>query len=194
MEATITYLDGVKFVAEARGHRVLCDQPADNGGADEGMTPPEFMLASLGTCAGFYAVQYLRARQLPTFGVSVKIVAGKVLQPARLGSFKIEVNVPSLEDERHREGVLRAVKSCLIHNTLLNAPSIEIELQDCASTIEVGMTQLRIRTYCSHRNCLRVSRRLSIVSWKRIEAKSFSTALRCAASARMPKRSRRRLC
>jgi uncharacterized OsmC-like protein len=138
MEATITYLDGVKFEAEARGHRVVCDQPTDNGGADEGMTPPEFMLASLGTCAGFYAVQYLKARKLPVEDVSVKVIAEKVLQPARLGAFKIEVNVPHLEDERHREGVLRAVKSCLIHNTLLHAPSIEIELQACAPTIEVG--------------------------------------------------------
>ncbi len=138
MEAVITYLDGVRFEAEARGHRVVCDQPADNGGADEGMTPPEFMLASLGTCAGFYAVQYLKARALPAQGVGVKVVAAKALQPARLASFRIEVSVPGLEDERHRAGVLRAVKSCLIHNTLLNAPSIEIELQGCAPTMEVG--------------------------------------------------------
>ena len=124
MEVTIQHLGNVKFAAETRGHRVICDQPADNGGADEGMTPPEFLLASLGTCAGFYAVQYLKARSLPTGGLSVKVSAEKAAQPARIGSFRIEVTLPCLEP-KHEEGVLRAVRLCLIHNTLLNAPTIE---------------------------------------------------------------------
>ena len=62
MEVTIQHLGNVKFAASARGHRVICDQPAGNGGSDAGMTPPEYLLVSLGTCAGFYAVQYLKAR------------------------------------------------------------------------------------------------------------------------------------
>ena len=125
MEAIIRYLDGVRFEAESRGHVVRCDQPPENGGEDQGMTPPEFLLASLGTCAGFYAAQYLRARSLPAAGLTVKVEAEKAAQPARLGSFKIEVAAP-VEEERHREGILRAVKNCLIHNTLLHPPAIEI--------------------------------------------------------------------
>jgi uncharacterized OsmC-like protein len=61
-ETTVRYQDGVRFEAEARGHRVLCDQPVQNGGSDEGMSPPELMLASIATCAGYYALQYLIAR------------------------------------------------------------------------------------------------------------------------------------
>jgi uncharacterized OsmC-like protein len=127
MEVTVNYLDNVRFEATARGHRVVCDQPPANGGADTGMTPPEFLLVSLGTCAGFYAAQYLRTRSLPTDGLAVKVSAEKAMQPARLGSFLIEVTVPALEP-RHEEGVLRAVKACLIHNTLVNAPTVETVL------------------------------------------------------------------
>jgi putative redox protein len=124
MEIKVEYLDQVRFAAETRGHRVICDQPAENGGADTGMTPPEFLLTSLGTCAGFYAVQYLRTRGLPAVGVKVSVVAEKAKQPARLGSFRIEVTVPNL-DPAHEAGVLRSVKACLVHNTLINAPAIE---------------------------------------------------------------------
>ena len=124
MEVSVQYLDGVKFEASARGHRVLCDQPADNGGSNGGMTPPEFLLVSLGTCAGFYATQYLRPRGLPAEGLEIKVSAEKAKQPARLGSFRIEVLAPAL-DPRHEEGLLRAVKACLVHNTLINAPAIE---------------------------------------------------------------------
>jgi uncharacterized OsmC-like protein len=124
MEVTVQHLGNVKFEAAARGHRVTCDQPPENGGADTGMTPPEFLLVSLGTCAGFYAAQYLKTRSLAADGLEIKVSAEKALGPARLGSFRIEVVVPDL-DPRHEAGVLRAVKACLIHNTLINAPAIE---------------------------------------------------------------------
>ena len=65
LEVLVEHLGEVQFEATARGHKVFCDQPVENGGFDEGMTPPEFLLASLGTCAGYYAVQYLKARHLP---------------------------------------------------------------------------------------------------------------------------------
>ena len=41
MEVKVRHLGNVKFEATARGHRVVCDQPPANGGADEGMTPTE---------------------------------------------------------------------------------------------------------------------------------------------------------
>ncbi len=92
------------------------------------MSPPEFLLVSLGTCVGFYAAQYLRARSLPTEGLEVRVTAEKATQPARLDSFRIEVAVPELE-LRHQEGVLRAAKACLVHNTLLHPPQIETVLK-----------------------------------------------------------------
>lgn len=125
MEVTAKFLGDVRFEVQARGHRVICDQPADDGGSDTGMTPPEFLLASLATCAGYYAAQYLKVRQLPGKDLKVRVSAEKAQQPARLGSFRIEVMAPGL-DERHQVGILRAAKSCLIHNTLLGQPSIEI--------------------------------------------------------------------
>lgn len=126
MDLRVIYKDGVRFEAETRGHRIEIDQPITGGGQDRGMTPPELLLASLGSCAAYYAVEYLRARNLPVQGVEVKIHAEKAAGPARLGSFLIEVLVPEVHEERHIEGVKVAVKKCLIHNTLLHAPSIEI--------------------------------------------------------------------
>jgi uncharacterized OsmC-like protein len=130
METTVRFLDGVRFEAEARGHTILCDQPVENGGQDSGMTPPEFLLASLGTCAGYYALQYLKARGLASAGLVVKVTAGKAAQPARMDHFQILIEVPGLVDPKHREGVIRAAKNCLIHNTMLHAPSIDLAMPD----------------------------------------------------------------
>jgi putative redox protein len=127
MEVEIVHLGNVKFEAIAGRHHVICDQPASNGGSDSGMTPPDFLLVSLGTCAGFYAAQYLKARSLPVEGLRIRVSAEKATQPARLGKFQIEVTAPEL-DAQHQAGILRAVKACLIHNTLLNAPAIDVTL------------------------------------------------------------------
>lgn len=137
MELTVRHLGGTKFEAEARGHRVICDQPRENGGNDEGMTPPEFLLASLATCAGYYAAEYLRTRSLAAGGLSVRIKAEKAAQPARLALFQIEISVPGLED-RHVIGVLRAVKACLIHNTLLSTPNIEVIVNPVPDLVPEG--------------------------------------------------------
>jgi len=87
-------------------------------------------LASLGTCAGYYALQYLKARRLSTEGLTVKVEAGKAAQPARMDNFRILIDVPGLADPRHREGVIRAAKNCLIHHTMLHSPSIDLALAD----------------------------------------------------------------
>jgi putative redox protein len=128
MEVKVTHLSNVRFNIQSRSHSILCDQPVDNGGDDTAMTPPELMLASLGSCAAFYAVQYLKTRNLADSGVEVAVTAEKLKGPARLGNFKIHVEYPVVLDQEHTEGLMRSVKHCLIHNTLLVTPEIEIEL------------------------------------------------------------------
>lgn len=126
----VNQTEGVRFEIEARGHMIVSDQPAENGGADSGMTPPELMLASLGSCAGYYALQYLKTRKLAEGGVTVSVKAEKLKQPARLGEFHIDVVSPVALTEEQRQGLMRSVHQCLIHNTLLSVPEIAIRLTE----------------------------------------------------------------
>jgi putative redox protein len=128
MEVNVKLMDDVKFEIGARNHTVVSDQPQQNGGHDEGMTPPELFLAALGSCAAFYASAYLRKKGLPREGVEVRVTAEKAGPPARLDSFKIEVQIPLPLSDADRTGVDQAVHHCLIHNTLLHPPAIKIEL------------------------------------------------------------------
>ena len=125
MELTIRYRGDKKFEANARGHVVITDQPPDEGGRDSGMTPPELFLSSLGACVGHYAAVYLNLRHLPSADLQVRIRAVKSLNPARISSIQIEVITDRL-DLRHREGLQRAVDHCLLHNTLLFPPNVNM--------------------------------------------------------------------
>jgi putative redox protein len=129
MEVTVNHLGDVQFEIKARQHTIACDQPPENGGFDEGMTPPELLLASLGSCAGFYAAQYLKKHKLAAEGTKVRITAEKLKNPARMDNFNIAIEVPVCFTEEHRAGIEQAVHHCLIHNTLLHPPQIAIEIK-----------------------------------------------------------------
>lgn len=129
MEVSVEHLGGVQFEIKARQHSIVSDQPEETGGFDEGMTPPELLLASLGACAGFYAAQYFRKHKLAPQGTRIRVSAEKAQNPARLESFRIEVDVPEPLSEEERQGVERSIHHCLIHNTLLNPPQITLAIK-----------------------------------------------------------------
>jgi putative redox protein len=130
MEITVEHLGSVQFEIKTRGHSVVSDQPLENGGFDEGMTPPELLLASLGSCAGYYAAQYLRKHKLAIEGTRVRVSCEKVNEPVvRLSNFVIEVSAPVELSEKHRKGVYQAVEHCLVHNTLLHTPAISLKVE-----------------------------------------------------------------
>jgi len=138
MELTVEHLGAVQFEIKTRGHVVVSDQPLENGGLDEGMTPPEFLLAALGSCAAYYAAEYLKARKLAGKGTKVLVTADKAKNPARLDNFQLRVEVPAgLTAEQHL-GIQRAIEKCIVHNTLLHAPKITTEVVSETSILEAG--------------------------------------------------------
>lgn len=136
MEVSVLHLGAVQFEITARNHTLVSDQPVESGGHDEGFTPPEFLLASLGSCAAFYAVDYLKRNNLMVEGTRVRvkaeknkgIIPGKPYTGARIDDFVIEVEVPRELDDRQRQGVEDAVQRCLVKNTLLTPPKIQLEV------------------------------------------------------------------
>ena len=93
---------------------------------------PELLLASLGSCAAFYAAMYLKKHKLSTEGTRVQVSAEKAKAPARMENFRITVEVEAGFNDDHKRGIEEAVHHCLIHNTLLNPPKIRLNVQSVA--------------------------------------------------------------
>lgn len=141
MDIKLRYKGGKQFEMFARGHSVISDQPLENDGADAGMTPPELFLASLASCAGYYAAEYLNARGLPSEELEIRVSALKGDKPARMVSISLDVSAPGL-NKRHRDGILRAVDACLLKNTLHFPPKVEVQVAstlDVRSEVEAGV-------------------------------------------------------
>lgn len=95
------------------------------------MTPPELFLSALGACAAYYAEEYVRARALPDEDLEIRIASEKGGRPARITGLRIDVIAPGL-NQRHRDGILRAVDACLLKNTLIDPPHIEVRVVSSA--------------------------------------------------------------
>jgi len=126
MEITVQQVAGVCFSIESHGRRILCDQPLNNGGTGLGLSPPELVLASLGSCAAWCAHRVLTAKSLPATGLVVRVTEEMGTSPVRLDHFRIAITLPPLTDERHASALRSSVEQCLIHYTLLHPPSIQV--------------------------------------------------------------------
>lgn len=117
MEISLQHTGGAQFLAEARQHRLVLDQPAEDGATDRGMTPAELLLAALGGCVGQYVTQYLNLRGLSSAGLLVRVEAQPAARPLRLTNIVVEVVVPGLE-ERHLRAIQKAFPAGLVQHTL----------------------------------------------------------------------------
>ena len=127
MEVRIRHSKDHRAEAVARCHRVVCDQPVEEGGSDLGMTPPELFLASLGCCAMHYAADYMRARRLALEDIELRVSAVKGSRPARLVEIEISVDAPGLSS-KVRAGLTKAIEACLLDRTLANPPRVKVSM------------------------------------------------------------------
>lgn len=126
MDITLQYSGGAKFLAESRQHRVVIDQPSEDGATNHGMTPAELLLASLGGCVGQYVAQYLRLRGLPAEGLLVRVEAQSTARPLSMKDFVVEVIVPGLS-ERQLGALQRSFPAGLVQHAVAHENSIRID-------------------------------------------------------------------
>ena len=128
MGMTVTHREGLRFSALARGHEVISDQPSGKGGTDQGMTPPELLMASLGACIGVYVVEFAERHHLPHQGLTVDLDWERAEDPTRIARVKVQVRLPGEVSEDFRKALHRVAEQCLIHNTLRSGPEVTITI------------------------------------------------------------------
>lgn len=128
LEISLQYNGRARFVAEAREHRIVLDQPANDGATDEGMTPAELLLTSLGGCVGQYVAQYLRLRKLPAEGLTIRVTAEPDPQPLRLRDFTVTILAPGLTDRQLR-ALERTFPAGLVQNAIRFENTVRVTAQ-----------------------------------------------------------------
>jgi ribosomal protein S12 methylthiotransferase accessory factor len=128
MDLEVSFPGGKRVDVRAGAFVVRTDQPVELGGEASAIAPFDLFLASIGACAGIYALGFCQARQLETDGLS--IVEHVEIDPdthlPRV--IRLEVRLPPSFPEKYRAAIVRAAEGCKVKKTIAAMPRIEVAL------------------------------------------------------------------
>ena len=118
----VSFPSGVAVDATVKGHVVHTDQSA--------VAPFDLFLASIATCAGFYALRFCQQRDIDTTGLGVTLTP--IRGEKRVETLVIDLRLPPAFPEKYREAIVRAVDQCAVKKHILEPPKFEIAVHEAA--------------------------------------------------------------
>ena len=122
----VTFPGGLAVDATYRGRLIHTDQPVRSGGDDTGPPPFDLFLASIATCAGFYALTFCRKRGVDTRDLRVTLEPIRDPETRRFHRMKIDIALPAEFPEKYVAAVVRAVNQCTVKRHIVDPPEFEV--------------------------------------------------------------------
>ena len=122
----VVYGEGLEVNVSTRGFLIKTDQPVAHGGGGTSPSPFDLFLASIAACAGFYALEFCRAREIPTAGLAVSLSTEKGAVSKMIDKITIRVDLPPGFPDRYKAAVVKAVDHCTVKAHILRPPQFEI--------------------------------------------------------------------
>ena len=128
---------GLAHTIEARGHRLLADEPQAAGGTDTGPTPYELLLGALGACTAMTIRLYAQRKGWPLEAVEVTLRHERIHAQDCADCETREPFLDRITKRLRLEGALSAeqrqrlgeiAERCPVQRTLQRQVSIEQEL------------------------------------------------------------------
>jgi putative redox protein len=124
LAVTATWEGGYAAAVEARGHRLMIDEPVGSSGEDRGMMPTEALCAALASCFCIAVAHVARRDGVEVSRITVHARAERAGRELRYGRIVLTAaaDVPAAELETLVE---RARRVCWVSNTLATPPALE---------------------------------------------------------------------
>ncbi len=120
----ITFTGGLKVRAEFDGLAVDTDQPIASGGGGDAAGPYDLFLASLGTCAGFFALRFMQQRGIDESGARLTLVTEKDPETGLAATVTIDLELPPGFPDKYRSAIVRAMDQCKVKRQLEHPPLV----------------------------------------------------------------------
>jgi uncharacterized OsmC-like protein len=130
--------EGFRTQIAAGRHRLIADEPKVVGGADEGPSPYELLLAALGACTAMTLKMYVERKNLPITDVEVLLSFDRIhiddcescLKEERSNDQEVQhisrlIYVTGDVTEEQKERLLYIAGRCPVHVTLHSNPHVE---------------------------------------------------------------------
>jgi putative redox protein len=106
------------------GHRLVIDEPAASGGADEGPSPTRTLGAALAACTAITAEMYADRKGWELGDLEVEVeIAYDGPTPT---SFEVTLRCPGDLDDEQMERLLRIAAKCPVHRLLSRETTVTV--------------------------------------------------------------------
>jgi putative redox protein len=116
---------GYEHEIEIREHRLIADEPAEDGGTDTGPKPTELLAAALASCTAITIEMYAARKEWELGRVEVSVDEEKAAD-GRTPRFLVEIRVPEPLTDEQRERVEVIASKCPVHRAL-TSDGVEID-------------------------------------------------------------------
>jgi len=115
---------GYEHGIEIREHRLIADEPPEDGGTDTGPKPTELLAAALASCTAITIEMYAARKEWELGQVEVSVDEEKAAD-GRTPRFVVEITVPEPLTQEQRERIEVIASKCPVHRALASG-SVEV--------------------------------------------------------------------
>lgn len=130
MTMEIRFPGGKKVDAHFKGFTIKTDQREKDGGENSAPTPTFLFLASLGTCAGLYALGFCEKRKLDTEKLKLELEFKSHEKTHMIEKIRMKLTLPPDFPEKYKPAIIKAVNLCYVKKHLHEPPEFETITQN----------------------------------------------------------------
>ena len=126
MKMIVDFPGGARVDAHFGPFTVATDQPSSGGGSNSAPSPFATFLASIGTCAGIYVLNFCRQRNISAEGIRIEQTMETDPQTGLVGKVFLDIQLPADFPEKYKPAVIRAADQCAVKKHLEHPPAFEV--------------------------------------------------------------------
>ena len=126
MEMNIYFPGGRRVYADYAGFTIETDQPARGGGDDSAPAPFDLFLASIGTCAGIFALGFMQQRGIDPEGSGLRMTPQFDPNEGLITRIDLEMTLPAGFPEKYKDAIVNAMNLCTVKKHLHQPPAFQI--------------------------------------------------------------------
>lgn len=128
MKLSVSHHGGTRYDIVSGSHRIVTDQPVEDGGQDEGVSPVELFVGSVASCVAYFVGRFCTRHGISQDGLCVEADWEMVENPHRVGHIGLSIYLSHSFTPELKERLLKVAHGCTVHHSLMIAPTIDITL------------------------------------------------------------------
>ena len=126
MDMAIYFPGGKRVYADYGGFTIQTDQPPRSGGDGSAPSPFDLFLASIGTCAGIYALGFMQQRGIDPQGSKLTMRTHYDQTLGLVDRVELELKTPAGFPDKYLDAIINAMELCAVKKHLHQPPAFAI--------------------------------------------------------------------